>query len=483
MIDLRRRSGDALRVPILLGVICVLIFAEQAAIARINDWWVDELFALWASDRDSSFWELFRTRIVTDSNPPLFFSLLHFFRLVISNDRAAVLALNVSIVASGATLVLAAAWRSRYRSWVAITVALFALGGPLAAYLPEARSYCLAMTASYVAVMLAGLYVSEAYRPRSLIIFAIVGVLAGLSHLFAALLCCALATGMLAINYPLRNHEQRLAAFALGGSATAATASWMFMWWWLGPGSLGQVSWIPFTAASVQEAGFGALSIAHGSAWITAGFGIIMGVALLDRRSRRLATLVAIAIGLFVVVPVIISFHVPVIISRYWLVGTPLFTAPLVLFIGRWSFGLRRAAFATAATSALVLVSLPLSFEKALGLVIAKPMWRGVTIVKEQLETCGPKSIHVLGFTPGFSLMTGAPPSTFVDVRGLEESTRSETDTCPILGWSEHYVLRFGPDYLAKATADELLRLLKLAYSPEEVVIARHDSGYVVRRR
>ena len=84
---------------------------------------------------------------------------------------------------------------------------------------------------------------------------------------------------------------------------------------------------------------------------------------------------------------------------------------------------------------------------------------------------------------PGFVLATGAPQSTFVEVRTLNESMRIATETCPILGWSEHYVLRLGPDYMSKATVEELLELLKLAYKAEEVVIERHASGFVVKRR
>ena len=467
----------------ILGAISVLVAIEQTVIARLNDWWVDELFALWASDRNIGFVELFRTRIAPDSNPPLFFSLLHGTRLLISHDRIAVIALNLTTLVIGAGSILAIAWRSRYRDWVAFSVALFVLGGPLAAYLPEARAYCLAMTASYVAVMLSALAVMDAEHRPGWLPFAIVGVVAGLSHVFAALLCCSLAAAMIGVELVAGTYRPRASALALGVSAIASTFIWMLIWFWLGPGTFAQVNWIPFTAAFVWESGVGALGLTYGAGWLAVTFGFVVGVALIDRRSRRLAILIAVSAALFIIVPILISFRVPIILTRYWLIGSPLCLAPLALLIGLWRMKSEPAHAPIAAAAALIVISLPLSFWAAADFVAAKPTWRGIPIVKAQLGTCGPNAIHVLGFTPGFALITHAPATTFVDARTLNESVRTASETCNILGWSEHYVLRLGPDFMARATNAELLQLLKLAYTPDEVAIDRHASGFVVRRR
>lgn len=476
--DTRQRQ---LLLAVIIGVTCCLFIIEQFLIAKVNDWWVDELFALWASDRNFSFTELFYTRIASDSNPPLFFSLLHFARLVIVEDRIAVVVLNTLGLAVAAAALLAMSWRSRMREWIALSVALFVLGGPVAAYVPEARSYCLAMTISYVAVVFAALAVLEKERPRSHVLFVLVGVIAALSHVFAALLCCAVAAGMFGCGVLFRNSKLTLRSLTLLASTVASSLIWIALWLRLGPGTLAQVNWIPFTAAFVWESGLGALDLTYGTPWLALAFVGVLITAGSYRLARAPALLVGVSAAAFIVAPILISFRVPIIVARYWLVGSPLFLASVGLLMGSWRSG-RPALVLMAVATVLVIVGMPLSFRAAYHFVAQKPVWSSVPKVKAQLAGCGPNTIHVLGFMPGFSIMTGAPDSTFVDARTLAEDTRPATITCSILGWSEHYVLRYGPDYTSRATPTELLKLLKLAYNPHDVVIDRHKSGFVVTR-
>jgi hypothetical protein len=475
------RPNDNVVLALLLTSACILGAVEQVMIARVNDWWVDELFALWASDRNVGFVELFRTRIASDSNPPLYFSLLHGARLLTDSDRTAVVALNLVTVAAAAAVSLAISIRTRFRGWMGFSICLFFLSGPVVAYLPEARSYCLAMAASYVAVMLASMTVLQAGRGPSWLLFALAGLVAGLSHVFAALLCCSVAAAMLGVEFLSENSRPRRQAIALAGSALASSAVWIAAWQWLGPGTLAQVSWIPFTASFVWEAGIGALKLTYGSPWIAIMFFVVLMAALVQIRSRRLALLITLSATLFIAVPILISFRVPIILTRYWLIGSPLFLPTFALLLGSGQPRIARIACLLIAAG-LAAVTLPLGFWAAQEFVAAKPVWSGVTAVKADVKNCGPRSIHVLGFMPGFSLATGAPDATFVDAAMLRESRWSPSNSCKLLGWSEHYVLRFGRDYMKHATDVELLQLLKLPYAPDEVVINRHNSGFVVTR-
>jgi hypothetical protein len=70
-----------------------------------------------------------------------------------------------------------------------------------------------------------------------------------------------------------------------------------------------------------------------------------------------------------------------------------------------------------------------------------------------------------------------------VDVRTLPQPTASPESSCPVLGWTEHYVLRFGEKFVGEASDADLLKLLKLDVSPEKVTIFRRKNGYVVCRK
>lgn len=466
-----------------LGAICSVATLEQIIIASLNGWWADELFALWASDRNTDFVELFRARIATDSNPPLYFSLLHVARLVIDEDRTAVIILNVAVLLTGTTAAFAIGRRLRDQGWITLCVGLFVLGGPIAAYLPEARTYCLAITASFVAVLLVAYTVLNTNLRYGCTPFIMIGLIAGLSHVYAALLCCALAVALVVLDIVSGSCRLLRPAFALTASALASSAVWMIIWFRLGPGTLGQVSWIPFTAASVWESGRGALNLTYGDCSIGIGSTLLVMTGLIYPSSRRLSLLVAVSVLLFIAVPIVISYRVPIILTRYWLVGSPLLVAPLALLIACWRAELALPKAVIPLAVSLIAIFLPLSFWAAAKFVAAKPVWRGYEIVKAELSSCENEAVHVLGFTPGFSILSGVPESTFVDVRTLSASKRLDDKACPVLGWSEHYVLRFGPDYVARATSEDLLALLKLAYTPAEVLIDRHSTGFVVTRR
>jgi hypothetical protein len=75
----------------------------------------------------------------------------------------------------------------------------------------------------------------------------------------------------------------------------------------------------------------------------------------------------------------------------------------------------------------------------------------------------------------GFSKVAGASSSLFMDAQ--ENSTpllSAAASTCPILGWAEH-----AWDWKDMKDGD-LLRLLKIEASAEDVQTIRHKSGFVI---
>jgi hypothetical protein len=466
-------------------VLLAIMLGEQGFLATVNDWWADELFSLWASDPTENFGNLFRYRIATDSNPPLYFSLLFVARQFISDNRLAILTLNVSFLLSAALSAFLAS-RRLSNAWVLFFFGLLALGGPGAAYLAEGRSYFLAMSIVSIAVVLTLVAIEAAELQPGWWAFAITGALASLTHVFAALLCCSLAAGLAIL--ALQPSQRRLFAPAavLGLSTVVAFAAWIGSWAWLGPRSFSQIGWIPFTFDSVADAARGVLAMTFGQPALALPFLGFLIVSLIFGASRQVAALLIVSTTLFVSIPILISFFVPIVLARYWLIGAPLLMGGLVFLVRKWAViqnGRPTSKLIVVIGTGYIVLTAVTGYFTAYEFVASKPIWKGASVIGPVPEQCGSRAIRVLGFLPGFSIVTKAPRSTFVDVQTLSGNEPLQETQCPVLGWSEHYILRFGEGYINRATDADLLKLLKIPSRPDNIQIDRHESGFVVRRR
>jgi hypothetical protein len=77
--------------------------------------WIDELFSLWASDVSLRFIRAFSERIVTDSNPPLYYTVLYLIRWLITDDRTAIFVVNIAAIMIAAGAVFLASRRAGLR--------------------------------------------------------------------------------------------------------------------------------------------------------------------------------------------------------------------------------------------------------------------------------------------------------------------------------------------------------------------------------
>jgi hypothetical protein len=91
--DLSTAGADVMLIIVAL-VVVPIFFIEQVYISRVNGWWWPELFSLVATKPELSFAQA-AGNIATDSIPPLFLSLLYAVRKLISDDRSAVITLNM----------------------------------------------------------------------------------------------------------------------------------------------------------------------------------------------------------------------------------------------------------------------------------------------------------------------------------------------------------------------------------------------------
>jgi hypothetical protein len=470
----------------LLVTASALFAAAQISISATNGWWGDELFSLWASDTSLSFTRAFGERISPDSNPPLYYAVLYWTRWLITDDRTAILAVNIAAMVIAAGVVLVASWRAELSRLAVGGLIAFVLSGPVLYYASEGRCYCLGMAVAFVASWYAALVVEGPRQRPGLASFIALGVLAPLTHVYAALLCGGLAAGLLTLAHFSNRRDLVGPGLALGLSASAVFVIWLSM----SLSSLGKIGWIEFSPGGVYDAARYVQALAVGKLPNVLLLILLLGFGALDRATRPFFVTFGVAFALFVLLPVIASIKQPIIVGRYWLVGAPALI-PLVSFAARtWFLAGGRARLVAAASTLLFLGGASTYGLLAVPFYLSSKMiWRGAEIVRPFLHRCTAGSVHVRSdnmdenrsFVWAFSKMTGVSPSFFVDAKSPSAPNISPAMThCPILGWAEH-ISRGG--LMDRATDADLVRYLKIEASPDEVDVRRHGTGFVVLKR
>ena len=127
---IRTKVPTWLNIVFVLGV--ALLFAREfASVSAISGWWFDDLFSLWASEPTLPFSVVLRERILTDSNPPLYFSLLHLVRQGIPDDGMAVIAVNIGAIAVAAAAVYIPSRQAGVSGLAIAGISAFVLSGPV----------------------------------------------------------------------------------------------------------------------------------------------------------------------------------------------------------------------------------------------------------------------------------------------------------------------------------------------------------------
>src|ERR1700704_6388415 len=142
------------------GAAFLAFLLERSAIAAVNGWWQDELYAIYASDPAEPLSVVFLGRIWPDTTPPLYGLLLYAARALVHDDRWAVFVLNTGaiLVAVGAVMV------SGRRAGIAVL-----LSGPVVRFASEARPYTLAIAVAFAASWLSALAIQAPHaRPSKI---------------------------------------------------------------------------------------------------------------------------------------------------------------------------------------------------------------------------------------------------------------------------------------------------------------------------
>jgi hypothetical protein len=277
----------------------------------------------------------------------------------------------------------------------------------------------------------------------------------------------------------------------LGLSVSVVFAVWLSIAW----SSLGNLSWIQFSPRAVFDAAWYVRNLAVGWRFTHLLLILLLVFGLLDGVTQPFFITFGVAFALFISLPVIASLEQPIINGRYWLLGAPALTT-LVTFAA-WTWFLpdgrppekRNMRFVLACGAVLFLGASDMhGFLAAYSYVAGEMIWRGAEIVRPLFGRCPAGAIHVAtyvrvqshSFVWGFSKMTGAPPSLFVDAKLQSTPSISPAMTrCPVLGWAEHLTR----DFMSHATDADLVNFLKIEAAPEDVYVRRHSTGFVVLKR
>jgi hypothetical protein len=190
-----------LTVIILIGAFWPFLQIEKASL------WLDEFWSIFFSDPSQNLFDLYRTRIVQELHPPLYFILNHLWMLFYDGSIYAPRVLSAII---GLALLAVAAYMSRHileMNTRLFLLAFIVTGYPFVHFTTEARNYMLAFLIGTAQVFIFhGLATNVQRRENTkkitLTLFALISLLNGLNHyygfiysgaLFAVLCLLALA--------------------------------------------------------------------------------------------------------------------------------------------------------------------------------------------------------------------------------------------------------------------------------------------------
>lgn len=452
-----------------------------------NHLWMDEYASLYFTDPTLPLRSLLSSRILPDTNPPLYQGLLAVWREAIPSidwARLSFLSLNVLLICATSLFCVADGRRYGLVPTSLASVSFVLLSGPILYYAPEGRAYCAGMCMAVAAAWVVCRVLQTGTSRSAAFSLTVIGVIAAGMHLFAAIFVASLAAGLIFEGIVSRRTTLAVLGLYTGLVVGLVTTIWLISV----AGSTGRVSWIAMSKASILEAFWYVRTIAIGPYWIlTAAILFLIGVWALLREARPFLRVFGVTVFLFALVPLLASFVFPIIVGRYWSIGAPALVVPAIfvlrLCIGaaghqpRW----RQSPFvALGLVGALVLLASDgFGAQRALVLFGQKPSWDGAALVRDQGAGCPDHTIKVYGTSTAYYALAARMPQAKFDGSPLGHADGSSIppSTCRVKGWAEH--VRQGDHFMRDAPDGELLSLIGVTPT-SGLQIVRHASGFVV---
>lgn len=492
-----RNKKDAISLPLLIASLAISIVAFVAFYIHWDRGylWIDEAFSLWAADPAHSLWDM-QTRLLTsETNPPLHFWLLHGFRRIIGDPRLAGHALNWVVLGLALSIIVGLPWRAGRARLGLILGIVFLMSPSTMSFMQDIRSGLTAMSLCGAAVALSAAVRLTGRADRVELVFAaMLGALAGLSHVYGALFTGCLAATMVGEAAIKRDRSQAMFGLVLGGACSVSFATW-FGWLWISTG--GHLESIAWLATLPPLLGFDLVWRSYFGpvwAWYAIGAGLLL--ALTAAAFRRSAAILLACVGMVVAVITLISLNMPILFFRYFLILGPPFHMLLAIaaydLIDRYREADRPGPLAALAVlGGCLVLTLPVLIGLGDAAVLVEnqdPWWSGIDRVKAEAGHCPSHLVRVnlsdapelldgklFGFNylvqgTGLRIEDAAPPAK--DVSAID---------CSVVGWAEHMPASGAgtvPDAPTEADALKLMNLTNARHVP--LKIERHFFGFVI---
>lgn len=448
------RSSLDTRLDVAASILIVAGIAARFYGLDINGYWYDELVSMAGADPSRSFAAVILDTPANAIQPPLFPTILWAWRSLLGDGERVVRLLSVLCVTGAVVFGFVAGRNLMSRSANRMFVTFMACAVGPVVYSQEARPYALLLLLSTVLtlVMLQAIREMEAgsaVSSSTLVSLTVTGVLAAHTHYFALLFAGAVHAVLL-----IQAYARRLSARGLilaGGTTIGLFAPWLTYelprkahmvgsnFW---PGS--DLGWM------FSQMRLWAIYVLGPGSALLAGAVLLRVYRKSCRQGTRVALLSPLASLLMTIVvtwllAVLVSFHTPLIVARYFLVTAPaaLLAAALALEEGRTgyppSYLLRQAA--GLACGALMLIPLANYFKPF------KQQYREAARYLQADERCWGKPVlawrHPNWATTGlaeyrFYMDSGRDVRLVSTDSATVRSIRQGNGDCPMLVWVAH---------------------------------------------
>lgn len=447
-----------------LAASVVFFAAGQAWLSPHYGWWHDEIYSMWAS-APTSPWD----RVVADSNPPGYFLLLRLARMIVGDVRIAVMLISVLSIAGAVAFVVRTGRAAGHLDAALLASALFIASGVTMFFSQEARAFLLGACIGLVAVWTAALSLLGKRPNGWQFILALAGAAAALTHFYAALLAGCVGAALVAYGLVGRKRELIAPGLVLGAASSIVFGVWFLM----ASGRLDRIEWITFSLAEVRSAIWVVRSLTVGPAWALVPVAMVFGYGAVMRQDLRpMLAVLAFAAALFVLIPVAISFKMPIIVGRYWCVGLSLLAVPLAVMIVDFASTqgrLQRAALALAALCVLIGSVSGLTMTRRF--LVEEPTFSFAARVGALAQGCAPTSIVVPDFLKLYATASGLPDAVF---RLPDRNAAAPGGSCPVVAWAE--------EAPPTTTMAGMLAVVGLPGSGEGLRAERTATGFILLR-
>lgn len=453
-----------LAIIIFVGAIFPFMQIDKASL------WLDEFWSIYFSDPSQKLYDLYRTRILQELHPPLYFILNHLWMGIYDEDIYSPRLLSVIL---GLCLLAVVAYISR--KILSINARLFLLafivtGYSFVHFSTEARNYMLAFLVGTIQViafhkLATGVQRDQKIDKIHLTAFALISLINGLTHYYGFIYSGALFA-VLCLLAAVKTKWFEFLYFALAGLTVFAMNGSYAIWAlahtrfsihgnWI-PGDLSYQTW------TIREYLWLAIGGHHGSLLIVVSVFVLLAYFLLRRRSFDFASLAipiaphVLAIVIFITLALIISrLWAPSITTRNLLVSIPSFWIAFALAINSLMASRTLSMRTYSIVLSLLVPAWGLPFALASG-GQNKEEWRASASFVNSIQACHGKDIPVYAgprpieheFFFGFYLR----PEFLMRPVLLNDQTGQFDPQCPIRLWT----VRFLDEPSVKATIEAL---------------------------